>query len=83
MFHPEDGDVVRDVINSCIPVAGRGTNFDPVEAETVWVDEDTMTTLDTKRGVRPIVIAQFPGEAIMLPAGAPRQVLLCQLYALR
>ena len=47
-------------------------NFDPVEAETAWVGETDMAKI--KYGVRPTVIAQFPGEALLLPAGAPRQV---------
>ena len=72
IFRPEDGDVVRDLINGASAGTDSPSNFDPVEAETAWVDQADMAKM--KYGVRPTVIAQFPGEALLLPAGSPRQV---------
>ena len=64
--------MVRDLINGSSAGTDSPSNFDPVEAETAWVDQADMAKM--KYGVRPTVIAQFPGEALLLPAGSPRQV---------
>ena len=49
-------------------------NFDVIQEESQYLDEEAIETLKKEYGVTPFVIAQFPGEAIMLPAGAPFQV---------
>lgn len=49
-------------------------NFDVIQEETHYLDDDVIATLKKEYGVVPFVIAQFPGEAIVLPAGAPFQM---------
>lgn len=47
---------------------------DPLGDESSYLDQDALSALRKEHGVEPYVIAQFPGEALLLPAGAPRQV---------
>ena len=49
-------------------------SFDVIQEESHYLDEATIETLKKEYGVTPFVIAQFPGEVIMLPAGTPYQV---------
>ena len=49
-------------------------NFDMIQEETHHLDTNDILTLKKEYGVTPFVIAQFPGEAVVLPAGAPYQV---------
>ena len=49
-------------------------NFDVLQEATHYLDAAAMETLRKEYGVSPFSIAQFPGEAIVLPAGAPFQV---------
>ena len=66
VFHPEDGDVLRDVLNGTAGgIAGTSTsahplptNYDPVNSEKYWAGEAVIRELEANRGVKPIVIAQ-------------------------
>jgi lysine-specific demethylase 3 len=49
-------------------------NFDVIQEESHYLDEEAIETLKKEDGVTPFVIAQCPGEAIMLPAGTPFQM---------
>jgi lysine-specific demethylase 3 len=49
-------------------------NFNVIQEETHYLDEAAIETLKKEYGVTPFVVAQFPGEAIVLPAGAPFQM---------
>ena len=49
-------------------------NLDVIQEESHYLDEAAIETLKNEYGVNPFVVAQFPGEAIVLPAGAPFQV---------
>ena len=55
-------------------------NFDVIQEESHYLDEEAIETLKKEYAVSPFVIAQFPGEAIMLPAGAPFQVRYFSLF---
>jgi lysine-specific demethylase 3 len=49
-------------------------NLDVIQEESHYLDEAAIETLKNEYGVNPFVVAQFPGEAIVLPAGAPFQM---------
>lgn len=55
-------------------------NFDVIQEESHFLDDGALETLKKEYGITPFVIAQFPGEAIMLPAGAPFQVIHLMIF---
>ena len=90
IFHPSDGDKIRDLLNK-VATSGFATgngkqkaqaekrplNYDPFlqEEKAVVLDDVLIKRLKDEYDVKPYVIAQFQGEAIFIPAGSPRQVL--------
>ena len=52
------------------PVAGS----DPIHDQLMYLDFDLRERLYHEHGVRGWAIAQFAGDAIFIPAGAPHQV---------
>jgi len=76
IFHPSQSDRLRDVLNKrgCGVNKPTSKNFDPIHQESSFADREVLDELKKEHGVEPLVIAQFPGEAIMLPAGSTRQV---------
>lgn len=73
VFHPADGDKIRDLLNK-IAKEKRSLNYDPLLDEEVWLGEDLVKRLKDEYGVRPYIVPQFQGEAVFVPAGSPRQV---------
>ena len=72
VIRPSDADKVRDLLNR---KRNRvELNFDPIHEEATFLDESTWATLKSDYNVEPFVVAQFPGEALVLPAGCLRQV---------
>ena len=58
-------------------------NTDPIHDQLMYLDSDLRERLYREHGVRGWSIAQCPGDAIFIPAGAPHQVrivLLCILF---
>ncbi len=84
VFHPADADKIRDCLNKKAqkPTTDRPLNFDPILDGNVNLDTDMIKTLKDDYSVTPFVIAQFQGEAVFIPAGAPRQVRRLRLDSL-
>ncbi len=51
-------------------------NTDPIHDQLMYLDSDLRERLYREHGVRGWSIAQCPGDAIFIPAGAPHQVCL-------
>ena len=80
LFHPADGDKIRDFLNKGQVSEKRPLNYDPVTMDNnaKALNEVQLKKLKDEYDVKPYVIAQFPGEALFIPAGSLRQVsLLC------
>ena len=86
VFHPAEGDKIRDLLNKVHAEnltddkkAKRELNFDPLvsigSSESVGLDDKLIKRLKEEYDVKPYVIAQFPGDAVFIPAGSARQVL--------
>ena len=76
IFHPSDGDKIRDLLNKVAVQEKRPRNYDPFLEENVVLDDVLTKRLKDEYDVKPYVITQFQGEAIFIPAGSPRQVLI-------
>jgi len=77
IFHPSDGDKIRDLLNKISSKdqdQKRPLNYDPFLEENVVLDDLLTKRLKDEYDVKPYVITQFQGEAIFIPAGSPRQV---------
>ena len=75
LFHPADGDKIRDFLNKGTKT--RSLNYDPIITEdddVLALDEGQLKKLKDEYNVKPFVIAQFQGEAVFIPAGSLRQV---------
>lgn len=53
------------------------TNFDPIHEEGTYLNSDFMKKLADDYGIVPFTFTLFEGEAVIIPAGAPRQVNIC------
>ena len=73
IFHPSDGDKIRDLLNRDSSEK-RPLNYDPFLEDNVILDDVLTKRLKDEYDVKPYVITQFQGEAIFIPAGSPRQV---------
>ena len=84
IFHPADGDKIRDFLNKGQQSVDnsnnkksanttRSLNHDPI-LDDVALDEGQLKKLKEEYNVKPFVIAQFLGDAIFIPAGSLRQV---------
>ena len=74
VFLPTDADKVRDYLNKTSSSSPEA-DFDPVhEADRFLSQEDLRKLREEPYSVVPFNIVQFVGEAVMVPAGAPRQV---------
>ena len=84
IFHPADGDKIRDFLNKGQQSVDnsnnkksanttRSLNHDPI-LDDVALDEGQLKKLKEDYNVKPFVIAQFLGDAIFIPAGSLRQV---------
>jgi lysine-specific demethylase 3 len=51
-------------------------NFDPIHEEGTYLNGDLLKKLADDYGIVPFVFTLFEGEAVVIPAGAPRQVKL-------
>jgi hypothetical protein len=49
-------------------------NFDPIHEEGTYLNSDLLKKLADDYGIVPFVFTLFEGEAVVIPAGAPRQV---------
>jgi len=49
-------------------------NFDPIHEESSYLTSDLLKKLEDDYGITPFVFTLFEGEAVAIPAGAPRQV---------
>merc|ERR1712018_750679 len=74
IFHPSDGDKIRDLLNKVAVQEKRPRNYDPFLEENVVLDDYLTKRLRDEYDVKPYMITQFQGEAIFIPAGSPRQV---------
>lgn len=74
IFHPADGDKIRDLLNNVANDKARSIKFDPLLDGNVILNEGLVKRLKDEYDVKPYVIAQFQGEAVFIPAGSPRQV---------
>jgi lysine-specific demethylase 3 len=76
LFHPADGDKIRDFLNKGQVSEKRPLNYDPVTMDNnaKALNEVQLKKLKDEYDVKPYVIAQFPGEALFIPAGSLRQV---------
>jgi lysine-specific demethylase 3 len=77
IFHPSDADKVRDYMNRCTNEDRRkklDVSFDPLHEGNAYLDAAKRKVLKEEYGVEPFTVHQFHGEAVFIPAGAPRQV---------
>jgi hypothetical protein len=49
-------------------------NFDPIYEEGTYLNSDLLKKLADDYGIVPFTFTLFEGEAVVIPAGAPRQV---------
>lgn len=49
-------------------------NFDPIYEEGTYLNSDLLRKLSDEYGIVPFTFTLFEGEAVVIPAGAPRQV---------
>ena len=82
LFHPADGDKIRDFLNKGQVSEKRPLNYDPVTMDNnaKALNEVQLKKLKDEYDVKPYVIAQFPGEALFIPAGSLRQVSLLYFF---
>ena len=73
VFHPVDADKIRDFLNET-EASSRELDYDPIHEADRFLDSEAIRRLHEERGVEAFSVVQFVGEAIVLPAGAPRQV---------
>ena len=80
LFHPADGDKIRDFLNKSHQNMSennkRPLNYDPVTMDNTAqaLNEVQLKKLKDEYDVKPYIVAQFPGEALFIPAGSLRQV---------
>uniref|UniRef100_A0A0K2TK63 JmjC domain-containing protein n=1 Tax=Lepeophtheirus salmonis TaxID=72036 RepID=A0A0K2TK63_LEPSM len=72
VFHPQDADKIRDLLNK--EAGDKDLDFDYLHEETKYLDAKLRAKLKSEYGVSSSTIFQSPGEAILIPAGAPKQV---------
>ena len=87
IFHPADSDKIRDLLNKEAADRGdkyvRELNFDPfLEEHGAKIDDSLIKRLKDEYNVKPFIVAQLPGEAVFIPAGAPRQVSCIENFIL-
>ncbi len=74
IFHPVDADKIRDFLNKT-DSASRELDFDPLHETSRSISGPNLDKLRNDYGVTPYNVVQFVGEAVLVPAGAPRQVI--------
>ena len=70
IFHPADADSIRDCLNK----NNSEADFDPFLTDDLTLEAEIVKKLKDEYDVKPFVVAQWPGEALFIPAGSPRQV---------
>lgn len=77
IFKPEDSDEIKKFIEG----KRAKDNMEPIEDgchaihdQTWYLDDEQVKKLKEDHGVEGYAIAQFPGDTIFIPAGAPHQV---------
>ena len=77
VFRPSDADKIRDFLNKTANEERRKkieTNFDPLLEGKSYLNSARRKSLSEQYGVSPFIIHQRLGDAVFIPAGAPRQV---------
>ncbi len=74
VFHPMDADKIRDYLNGRSAGGKSDPDFDPIHEADQFLDREAIRVLREDHGVAPFNVVQFLGEAVVVPAGAPRQV---------
>lgn len=72
IFRPEDADGLREFLLE--KYAGLYRIVDPIHSQQFYLDSDGRRELFEKKGIVSYRIYQYPGQAIMVPAGCAHQV---------
>ncbi|KAF8790844.1 probable JmjC domain-containing histone demethylation protein 2C isoform X2 [Argiope bruennichi] len=77
VYNSRDADKIRDFLNKVSEEQGVKLNphHDPIHNQEWYLDEKLRTRLYKEYGVEPYTIAQCFGDAILIPAGSPHQVI--------
>lgn len=78
IFHPADADKIRNVLNK--ESGETDPLFDPIHAGKSYIGPALLKVLKDEYGIEPFVVPQFEGEALIIPAGSPRQVTKSPIF---
>lgn len=76
IFDPKDANTIRILLREVSQEDGTAIayNDDPIHDQKHYIDSKLRARLLEEHGVIPYTIAQFMGDAVFIPAGAPHQV---------
>jgi lysine-specific demethylase 3 len=76
VFHPSDADRIKEFINSNTKSDPKLKSKDPLYDQSMFLKDRMLEKLGEEEGITPWTFCQMVGDGVMIPAGAPYQVIL-------